>query len=933
VLLLFGAFFSTVGLVPPTHEAKAAGTTYYVDATGGLDTNDGLTTGAAWKTISKVNSSAFNPGDSIYFKKGEIWREGLTPPSSGAVGSPITFGAYGSGNDPIISGANIMQTWTSYSGNTWQKTGVTTSAGMVLMDNAVLTKGTSQDALNDHEWFWAANVLYLRDETGDPDPTGVVIEASQRLQGIYVNGKSHIVLENLKIYGDKYYAIWVARTGGTVEDVTVESCTLGDGGESGSGYKRIYVVGNTEADRQVSNVTIRDTTVTAARGGISITYTSNVLVENVTTAASYSIGANYSDTVTITTSDTAGIGLQGTDNVTISDNTLSGTSTGGAINIEDGGANANVSNILIEGNTISNDTYAGVWTAINQGSYVLDGLIIRNNLIESCGNTMGNGGGILIWYSAQNVEIYENVIINSGKSDGSGVEGGISIKPISTSTDVNGVTIYSNTLYDNYTSQIRVNDGTTKTLKNLVIRDNLLYANGEYSLVVGTNTASEVTNSLDYNLHYQAAGSGNMISWAGINYTQAQWSDFKTTSTKEAHAPTPSDPLFVNAAGGNFALQSGSPAIGAASDGTDIGAYQYVAAVPSAPTLSALSTSSINIVINQNSNPAPIKYAIYNQTTSQYIQTDGSLGASAVWQTYANWGGSSGIANTGLTANTSYAYQVKARGTDNATETALSSSASINTSANIVSTSSTASSSASTTTATSSRYSYRHYLPSVTDSTDTTTVFPSGIAGTAMPFDASGLFPSNIVRFVWDFGDGTTAEGEMVEHTYSSPGRYTITITGYDAKGSQSIVSKTVDVYPTPPTVDNITSDNMDLLITGTAYPNDTLYLTIHSDPLDVQTQADKDGKWTYRLASASKAIGEGDHSVSAIDSYKLADNTELKSEATRDIGFKVSVEDGKLKVEMKKASRWRTAALVLGALVLVLIGVVYVTRRRNIAR
>lgn len=78
---------------------------FYVDATLGNDGTPG-TIGLPWKTIAKVNSSKFNPGDSIYFKKAETWREQLTVPSSGTSGNPITFSTYGSGAKPKISAAD-----------------------------------------------------------------------------------------------------------------------------------------------------------------------------------------------------------------------------------------------------------------------------------------------------------------------------------------------------------------------------------------------------------------------------------------------------------------------------------------------------------------------------------------------------------------------------------------------------------------------------------------------------------------------------------------------------------------------------------------------------------------------------------------------------------------------------------------------------------
>lgn len=82
-----------------------AGIVYYVDATNGNDQNNGLSEATAWKTINKVNNSSFLPGDTILFKRGEIWYEMLDVNWSGTDGSPITFGVYGTGNRPIISGA------------------------------------------------------------------------------------------------------------------------------------------------------------------------------------------------------------------------------------------------------------------------------------------------------------------------------------------------------------------------------------------------------------------------------------------------------------------------------------------------------------------------------------------------------------------------------------------------------------------------------------------------------------------------------------------------------------------------------------------------------------------------------------------------------------------------------------------------------------
>ncbi len=88
----------------------AQATTYYV-AAAGSDANTGTDTGHPWQTISKVNGSTFSAGDSILFNRGDVWYgASLTAPSSGSSGSPITFGPYGSGANPIIKGSTQLVT-------------------------------------------------------------------------------------------------------------------------------------------------------------------------------------------------------------------------------------------------------------------------------------------------------------------------------------------------------------------------------------------------------------------------------------------------------------------------------------------------------------------------------------------------------------------------------------------------------------------------------------------------------------------------------------------------------------------------------------------------------------------------------------------------------------------------------------------------------
>lgn len=84
------------------------GATYYVDADaadGGTGTTT-ATSGAncAWNTWSDVWDGVIAPGDVILFQRGDTWTANYAWPESGVSGNLITFGAYGTGSNPILAG-------------------------------------------------------------------------------------------------------------------------------------------------------------------------------------------------------------------------------------------------------------------------------------------------------------------------------------------------------------------------------------------------------------------------------------------------------------------------------------------------------------------------------------------------------------------------------------------------------------------------------------------------------------------------------------------------------------------------------------------------------------------------------------------------------------------------------------------------------------
>jgi len=82
---------------------QASAATYYVSATGdGNDANSGTSPSTPWATLTKVNNTAFSPGDIINFKRGSTWTGRLVVDSNGVPGHPVTYQAYGTGAAPII---------------------------------------------------------------------------------------------------------------------------------------------------------------------------------------------------------------------------------------------------------------------------------------------------------------------------------------------------------------------------------------------------------------------------------------------------------------------------------------------------------------------------------------------------------------------------------------------------------------------------------------------------------------------------------------------------------------------------------------------------------------------------------------------------------------------------------------------------------------
>ncbi|MFA6106701.1 MAG: choice-of-anchor Q domain-containing protein, partial [Patescibacteria group bacterium] len=227
---LLCSFFIFLGGL--TFASPAYGATYYVDssvtdtnvasATPDFTTYNHTTfatdtgTDSVFKTIADINAfSALQPGDNVYFRKGQIWREQLTVPASGTDGHVIIFGAFGSGDDPILLGSQnvlgIPGDWTDVGSSVWTRS--LTPEPLFVMFNGTIgsldwtlgTNDTTPDA--QYEWSWSGNVLSVYSEE-NPTSYYSAIEAPKMENILYGNNTDYITVQDINFYFPNYDAVY-----------------------------------------------------------------------------------------------------------------------------------------------------------------------------------------------------------------------------------------------------------------------------------------------------------------------------------------------------------------------------------------------------------------------------------------------------------------------------------------------------------------------------------------------------------------------------------------------------------------------------------------------------------------------------------------------------------------------------------------------------
>lgn len=135
---------------------------------------------------------------------------------------------------------------------------------------------------------------------------------------------------------------------------------------------------------------------------------------------------------------------------------------------------------------------------------------------------------------------------------------------------------------------------------------------------------------LQLNLQYQAV-SGNYVQTDGTLGGTAAWQTASAWGTKTVTG------LSVNTSY-SFQVKARNTSPGTETNFGSPASLFTLANTPGTPTVNNATATTLDVTVSVNSNPATTQFAIQETGSGDSVQTDGTLGASAAWQTASAWG-------------------------------------------------------------------------------------------------------------------------------------------------------------------------------------------------------------------------------------------------------------------------------------------------------
>lgn len=500
---------------------RAAATDYYFSSTG----DDSRTTTAAtnpatpWRSISKLNAifPTLKPGDRVLFKRGEVFPGAIKVTANGTATAPITLGAYGSGNKPLIAGYTTINNWVNKGNGLYEavNSAFPDRIYMLTMNgqpkalgrwpNAdaplkgyMIIEGATSNSITDHQLTsspsWTGGEVVIRTSHWTLD-RGLISSHS----GTTINFTEPEAVGTPKVkygYFIQNHLRTLDQVGEWAYDKAARKVTMFFGTNNPDNYQvKVSTVGVLLDMRNEPYIVVDGLAFEGANEeAIAAVYTDRSVIRNcdISNSGMYGIeayGTNYLtiENCEVKNTNNTGIFLKGeTDHCIVRNNTVTNTGIwpgmGGNGSNTDLGMRLNGDYNLAEYNTIDYSGYCGVRFT---GNYTE----LRNNLIRFFALTKDDAGGI--YTGSQGAEFFGRKLINNIITDGIGAKEGTNT---STVQQVSGIYL------DNNTAGVDIIGNTTARCGKVGIYIHNAYKIKVFDNVSFDNTAQVMVNHDDQNM-------------------------------------------------------------------------------------------------------------------------------------------------------------------------------------------------------------------------------------------------------------------------------------------------------------------------------------------------------------------------------------------------------------------------------------------------
>gem|GEM_PF-6638787 len=536
-------------------------TDFYVSDSEGDDSNDGISESTPWKTLGQIfrADSLFKPGAVIHLKRGDVWYgQHLGLRVNGEEGNPITYTDYGTGNLPEICAMTTLSDttkWTNKGNNIWEATITNAEVGSTW--NAYFN--LARLYINDQEVLGT----YTLEDVGKNMPDKVVFNYDKGKQLLTLYSEVDPSTLKFEISNAQYAieVIWWKTPGKRLENVNIENIKVTGG--------NIFGI-NLHASKNVllKNLDLGDKSwVPLYISHVKDSISRNVVIDSCKFDSRYNLDfsdykiTEYKDYKHKIPGPKIGIWGRFSDNVEIKNCTFKNF-TNASIRLEH----------YLEGQLCTNYK-------------------IHDNLFTS--SLAAHGGRISICKEAESIEFYNNTIdsvcgymhLGGNKNHyHHNIIRNVRNSPIVAQRTGYGICTFGESKWDGSTTNniyennviigcenagIYLRGESDYNTEGNTFRNNIIMNNGSTNLklaiwvedYLGVGNVAVINNTFENNLFYQEGSTGRIVHMYGHGFGSMNEFNAFTDNGTSVSDNRRGDPLFVDAAAGDYHVTDSSPAL------------------------------------------------------------------------------------------------------------------------------------------------------------------------------------------------------------------------------------------------------------------------------------------------------------------------------------------------------------------------------------